>query len=72
MKESEFELEGNDRFEGFAIDLIGKLGDMLGFGYEFEVEADYGSFSKNKWSGMALKIREDVRIIHTYTYIYYY
>lgn len=62
MKKSEFELEGNDRYEGFAIDLIGRLGDMLDFGYEFEEEADYGSFTDGKWTGMVQKLREDVRI----------
>lgn len=64
MKESETELEGNDRYEGFAIDLIARLADMLDFGYEFEEEADYGSLSNGKWSGMVQKIREDVRILH--------
>lgn len=64
MKDSEIELEGNDRYEGFAIDLIGRLADMLQFGYEFEEEADYGSFNNGKWTGMVLKLREDVRILY--------
>ncbi|VVD05443.1 unnamed protein product, partial [Leptidea sinapis] len=36
-------LEGNDRYEGFTIDLIEKIADILGFSYEFEVETDYGT-----------------------------
>ncbi|XP_045769829.1 glutamate receptor ionotropic, kainate 3-like isoform X1 [Maniola jurtina] len=59
IKESIFKLEGNDRFEGFTIDLIGKLADMLGFNYEFELEADYGKLNNGSWTGMIYKIRED-------------
>ncbi|CAK1555308.1 unnamed protein product [Leptosia nina] len=61
MKESITKLEGNDRYEGFTIDLIDRIADILGFNYEFEVEGDYGSYSTDtkKWSGMVLKLRED-------------
>lgn len=66
MKESALELEGNDRYEGFAVDLIIRIADMLGFSYEFEVEKDYGSWSveHRKWTGMVEILREDVRIIY--------
>ncbi|CAH4033917.1 glutamate receptor ionotropic, kainate 3-like [Pieris brassicae] len=61
IKESIMKLEGNDRYEGFTIDLIDKIADILGFNYEFEVEGDYGSFDDDtqKWSGMVLKLREE-------------
>ncbi|XP_071628678.1 glutamate receptor ionotropic, kainate 2-like isoform X6 [Temnothorax longispinosus] len=51
---------GNDRYEGFAIDLIQEMSKMLGFNYTFEVQTDndYGSFNNvtKKWSGMLGKI----------------
>ncbi|CAG4929969.1 unnamed protein product [Colias eurytheme] len=60
VKESSLRLEGNDRYEGFTIDLIDMIADKLGFSYEFEVEPDYGSLNKDKkWSGMVLKLREE-------------
>ncbi|XP_026748816.2 glutamate receptor ionotropic, kainate 3-like [Galleria mellonella] len=54
-------LEGNDRFEGFAVDLIEYLSRILGFSYEFELETDYGSINKEtgKWTGMVLKLRDE-------------
>lgn len=61
MKLSHETLEGNDRYEGFTIDLIEKLSEILGFSYEFEVEQDYGSKTETgEWTGMALQLREDV------------
>ncbi|CAH2047187.1 unnamed protein product, partial [Iphiclides podalirius] len=61
VKESSDQLEGNDRYEGFTIDLIEKLSEILGFGYEFEVEDEYGSRDPvtHKWNGMALQLMED-------------
>ncbi|XP_041979925.1 glutamate receptor ionotropic, kainate 3-like [Aricia agestis] len=61
VKESLQKLEGNDRYEGFTIDLIDKIADILGFSYEFETEKDYGSWDSKtkKWNGMVLKLREE-------------
>ncbi|XP_050679076.1 glutamate receptor ionotropic, kainate 2-like isoform X2 [Leptidea sinapis] len=61
VKESSQKLEGNDRYEGFTIDLIEKIADILGFSYEFEVETDYGTLDPvtKKWDGMVLKLREE-------------
>lgn len=57
------ELEGNDRYEGFTIDLFAMIADMLGFSFELEVEPVYGSFNKTtgKSTGMVQKIREEVQ-----------
>lgn len=62
MKESANELEGNDRYEGFTIDLIEKLSEILGFNYEFDIEEDYGNINpeNGKWTGMVLQLREEV------------
>lgn len=57
-------MTGNDRYEGFGIDIIQELSKMLGFNYTFEVQADnvYGSYVKkaNKWTGMLGKIIAEV------------
>ncbi|XP_072932713.1 glutamate receptor ionotropic, kainate 3-like [Epargyreus clarus] len=61
VKQSFEELEGNDRYEGFTIDLIDRLAELLGFNYEFEVESDYGTYDSatRRWSGMVLTLREE-------------
>ncbi|XP_026733766.1 glutamate receptor ionotropic, kainate 3-like isoform X1 [Trichoplusia ni] len=59
LKDSHEKLEGNDRYEGFTIDLIDRLSDLLGFSYEFAVENNYGSKKEGKWNGMALQLMED-------------
>ncbi|XP_050585066.1 glutamate receptor ionotropic, kainate 2-like [Bombus affinis] len=60
LKQSADMMTGNDRYEGFGIDIIQELSKMLGFNYTFEVQRDnvYGSYSKklNKWTGMLGKI----------------
>ncbi|XP_077258758.1 glutamate receptor ionotropic, kainate 2-like isoform X2 [Temnothorax americanus] len=60
LKISSHVVTGNDRYEGFAIDLIQEMSKMLGFNYTFEVQTDndYGSFNNvtKKWSGMLGKI----------------
>ncbi|XP_076178431.1 glutamate receptor ionotropic, kainate 2 isoform X2 [Ptiloglossa arizonensis] len=60
LKKSADMMTGNDRYEGFGIDIIQELSKMLGFNYTFEVQADnvYGSYVKkaNKWTGMLGKI----------------
>ena len=45
---------GNDRYEGFAIEIIQELSKILHFNYTFiETDPDYGTRGKdNKWSGM--------------------
>ncbi|CAB0003452.1 unnamed protein product [Nesidiocoris tenuis] len=43
LKESSFALVGNDRFEGFGVDLIHELSEMTGFNYTFRVQEDKSS-----------------------------
>lgn len=68
LKKSADTMTGNDRYEGFGIDVIQELSKMLGFNYTFEVQADnvYGSYSKKtkKWTGMLGKIIAGVSIYH--------
>jgi hypothetical protein len=62
QKESWTTLSGNDRYEGFAIDVIQQISEILGFNYTLQVESDYGSEKNGKWSGMLGKIIADVSI----------
>lgn len=64
LKEDSRQLTGNDRYEGFGIDLIHELSMMLGFNYTFEVQHDnvYGSLNKKtkQWNGMLRQIMDGV------------
>lgn len=64
LKEDSRQLSGNDRFEGFGIDLIHELSLMLGFNYTYVVQHDgnYGSLNKatKQWNGMMKEIMEEV------------
>ncbi|XP_015173134.1 PREDICTED: glutamate receptor ionotropic, kainate 2-like [Polistes dominula] len=61
-KESPDLRTGNDRYEGFAVDIIDEMSKQLGFNYTFEVQEDnvYGSLQKTtgEWNGMIRKIRD--------------
>ena len=64
LKDSALQLYGNDRFEGFGIDLIHELSLMLGFNYTFRLQEDgvYGGINNatGQWTGMVKEIRENV------------
>ncbi|XP_063242513.1 glutamate receptor ionotropic, kainate 2-like isoform X1 [Bacillus rossius redtenbacheri] len=55
-------LFGNDRYEGFGIDLIKEMGSMLQFNYTFVLHNDssYGNIKNGEWTGMIRKIRDGV------------
>lgn len=56
LKESPENLVGNDRFEGYGVELIQKLAELEGFNYTFILREDKanGVYSKDlkKWTGM--------------------
>ena len=63
LVESYEKLSGNDRFEGFAIDLAKELSAVLGFNFTFKLVDDgkYGSeISPGHWNGMLGEIEEEV------------
>lgn len=64
LTNSPTKLNGNDRFEGFGIELIYELSLLLGFNYSFVLQEDgnYGSLDKvtGKWDGMMNEIMEGV------------
>lgn len=63
LKKSDKVLVGNDRFEGFCIDLLKELSNILGFSYEIRLVPDgkYGSQDdKGQWNGMIRELIEHV------------
>ncbi|KAJ8910751.1 hypothetical protein NQ315_017208 [Exocentrus adspersus] len=56
LKENTAQLTGNDRYEGFCVDVIDELARILGFNYTFTVQEDgaNGNLDKltNEWNGM--------------------
>ncbi|XP_055382823.1 glutamate receptor ionotropic, kainate 2-like [Condylostylus longicornis] len=62
LVDSAEKLTGNDRFEGFGIELIQELSTRLGFTYTFRLQEDnkYGSKdAEGNWNGMILEILEN-------------
>lgn len=57
-------MEGNDRYEGYSVDLIDSIAKILGFKYRFEPTPDnkYGSFNKvtKKWDGLVKQLLDRV------------
>lgn len=54
--ENDLELEGNERFEGYIVDLINAIQDNLKFDYELQLVSDgqYGSLNEStmEWNGI--------------------
>lgn len=65
LRDSSMQLVGNDRFEGFGIDIIHELSLMLGFNYQFQLQEDgvYGSLNNvtKEWNGMIRALQDGVR-----------
>lgn len=66
LKETPIKLSGNDRFEGFGVDLIKELSSMLGFNYTFIIQEDgqNGNYDRStkKWNGMIGEVIAEVRV----------
>lgn len=64
LKDSTLKLSGNERFEGFGIDLIHELSLMLGFRYEFRLQENgaYGKLDNvtKQWDGMIGELIHEV------------
>lgn len=61
--ESKSELHGNDRYQGYIIDLIKELANLLRFKYRIHLVGDgkYGSFNETtgRWEGMIGELIDD-------------
>uniref|UniRef100_A0A669AX07 Glutamate receptor n=1 Tax=Oreochromis niloticus TaxID=8128 RepID=A0A669AX07_ORENI len=62
FKKSDKPLYGNDRFEGYCIDLLRELSSILGFRYELRLVEDgkYGALdeSTGQWNGMVRELMD--------------
>ena len=74
LKESSIKKVGNDRFEGFGVDVIHELSKTLGFNYTFVLhDAVYGSYDNKtgQWTGMLRKIMDNVSLFLYKTRIHF-
>lgn len=59
---------GNKRYEGYCVDLMFKIGQLLKFKHTFELVKDnnYGSYDpvKKTWNGLVKRILDRVSINH--------
>ena len=73
LKETTKKLSGNDRYEGFAIDLIQELSEILGFNYTFVVQEDGANGQYNKetgeWDGMIEKVMKGVSTVFLFLHV---
>lgn len=63
FKKSDTPLFGKDRFEGFCIDLLKKISEILGFEYDIRLVEDsrYGSQDeKGQWNGLVKELIDHV------------
>lgn len=62
-------LTGNDRFEGFCIDLLKTIADLIGFSYELYIVPDLKFGAENtttgEWNGLVREIIDKVSILIT-------
>lgn len=67
FKKSDKPLYGNDRFEGYCIDLLRELSTILGFTYEIRLVEDgkYGAQDdvNGQWNGMVRELIDHVSVL---------
>lgn len=70
FKKSDKPLYGNDRFEGYCIDLLRELSTILGFTYEIRLVEDgkYGAQddANGQWNGMVRELIDHVSPFYHY------
>lgn len=55
-------LEGNEKYEGFVVDLAKEIAAIVGFNYSIVPTNAHGSVDKNgRWNGMIREILEEVK-----------
>lgn len=63
LKEGHGRLEGNDKYEGYVVDLIQMIAKEINITYEFRLRSDgNGKRDKktNKWNGIIGEVQEMV------------
>lgn len=67
LKDTSTGLSGNDRYEGFGIDIVDELAQMYGFKYELILQEDgvYGEKfpDSDDWNGMIGEVKAGVSSI---------
>lgn len=67
LKESSETLTGNDRFEGFVVDVIDEVSKLLGFNYILQIVSDnnYGSYNveTGEWNGIIRELLDGVSLL---------
>lgn len=67
---------GNDKYEGYAKDLMDSIGKIAGFEYTFDLVEDNqaGTYDNNlgRWNGLIGEITEHVIIIFSYFVLFSY
>ena len=65
LRETSEQMTGNDRYEGFCVDLIHEISEILGFNYTLKIADDgqHGKFDKKlgRWNGMIGELLDQVR-----------
>lgn len=65
LRETSEQMTGNDRYEGFCVDLIKEISEILGFNYTIKLSDDgkHGNFMKKlgRWNGMIGELLDQVR-----------
>lgn len=56
------DLVGNDRFEGYCVDLLAEIAARLHFNYSIKLVDDgtYGSYVDGEWGGMVRELMDKV------------
>jgi len=63
LKNSEEELLGNERYQGYCADLARKIADLVQFNYELKMVEDdkFGANVNGTWNGMVGELIRGVR-----------
>lgn len=72
LKGNHQEMEGNDRYEGFCVDMLKELAEILRFNYKIRLVGDgvYGVPEANgTWTGMVGELIARVRSLMICTYV---
>jgi len=58
-------LKGNERYEGFCIDLLAEVARIVGFEYTIKPVEDnrYGVLQNGKWDGVVKELIDRVNVI---------
>lgn len=69
FRKSDQPLYGNERFEGYCMDLLKELSHILGFTYEVHLVEDgkFGSQDETtgQWNGMVRELMDHVSFLHS-------